>query len=102
MKVNIQTVELKIFAMRLIASKAFWRDRAMAQVEVLQYFGAETQLKRKWMRMWDDLGKRILRMPKWMQDIVLEDINTAIRNRISVMEMIQNTHKTIKVGEIHD
>ena len=62
-----------------------------AKVDVLEYFGRETELKKKWMRMWESLGKRILRMPKWMQDIVLEDINTAIRNRIATMEMIQKT-----------
>jgi len=43
--------------------------------------------------MWESLGKRILRMPKWMQDIVLEDINTAIKNRLAVMEMIQNAKR---------
>ena len=62
-----------------------------AKVDVLEYFGREAELKKKWMRMWESLGKRILRMPKWMQDIVLEDINTAIRNRIATMEMIQKT-----------
>ena len=59
------------------------------EVEGLEYFGREAELQKKWMRMWESLGKRILRMPKWMQDIVLEDINTAIRNRLAVMEMIQ-------------
>jgi len=63
------------------------------EVEVLEYFGREAELKKKWMRMWESLGKRILRMPKWMQDIVLEDINTAIRNRLAVMEMIQNANR---------
>jgi hypothetical protein len=63
------------------------------EVSVLENFGREADLKKKWMRMWENLGKRILRMPKWMQDIVLEDINTAIRNRISVMEMIQNANR---------
>jgi len=43
--------------------------------------------------MWESLGKRILRMPKWMQEIVLEDINTAIKNRLAVMEMIQNANR---------
>jgi hypothetical protein len=62
----------------------------MAEVSVLEYFGREAELRKKWMRMWENLGKRILKMPKWMQEIVLEDINTAIRNRIAIMEMIQN------------
>jgi hypothetical protein len=63
------------------------------EVSVLENFGAEAELKKKWMRMWESLGKRILRMPKWMQDIVLEDINTAIKNRLAVMEMIQNANR---------
>jgi len=63
------------------------------EVSVLENFGAEAELKKKWMRMWESLGKRILRMPKWMQDIVLEDINTAIKNRLAVMEMIQNAKR---------
>jgi hypothetical protein len=63
------------------------------EVSVLENFGREAELKKKWMRMWESLGKRILRMPKWMQDIVLEDINTAIRNRLAVMEMIQNANR---------
>ena len=63
------------------------------EVSVLENFGAEAELKKKWMRMWESLGKRILRMPKWMQEIVLEDINTAIKNRLAVMEMIQNAKR---------
>jgi len=59
-------------------------------MEVLEGFGRELALRRKWMKIWDTLGERILKMPKWMQNIVLEDINTAIRNRIATMEMIQN------------
>jgi hypothetical protein len=63
------------------------------EVSVLEGFGREAELRKKWMKMWENLGKRILRMPKWMQEIVLEDINTAIRNRINVMEIIQNAKR---------
>jgi len=63
------------------------------EVSVLEGFGREAELKKKWLKMWESLGKRILRMSKWMQDIVLEDINTAIRNRLAVMEMIQNANR---------
>jgi hypothetical protein len=63
------------------------------EVSVLQNFGREAELRKKWMRMWENLGKRILKMPKWMQEIVLEDINTAVRNRIAIMEMIQNAKR---------
>ena len=63
------------------------------EVSVLENFGREAELRKKWMRMWEKLGKRILKMPRWMQNIILDDINTAIKNRIAVMEMIQNANR---------
>jgi len=63
------------------------------EVSFLENFGREAELRKKWMHMWERLGVRILKMPKWMQEIVLEDINTAIRNRIAIMEMIQNAKR---------
>ena len=62
------------------------------QVKVLERFG-ESRSYRNWLKTWEELGHRILNMPQWMQDIVLEDVNTAIRNRIAVMEMIQEHAK---------
>jgi len=46
------------------------------------------ELEKKWMRIWDEIGKRILKLPEYVQDIVLDDINTAVFNRLEVMEMI--------------
>jgi len=66
---------------------------ANVKVEVLEDFGREAELRRKWMRMWEKLGERILKLPKWMKTIILEDVNTAIANRIASMEMIQNAHR---------
>jgi len=62
----------------------------MAEVNVLENFGRESELRSKWLKMWERLGIRILKLPRWMQEIVLEDVNTAIRNRLAIMEMIQN------------
>jgi hypothetical protein len=67
--------------------------KVTVEVNVLENFGREAELRKKWMRMWERLGVRILKMPKWMQEIVLEDINTAVRNRIAIMEMIQNAKR---------
>ena len=64
------------------------------QVKVLENFGREAHLRKKWMRMWEKLGRRILKMPKWMQDMILDDVNTAIKNRIAVMEMINNANRS--------
>ena len=66
---------------------------ANVKVKVLENFGREAELCRKWIRMWEKLGERILKMPKWMQAIILEDVNTAITNRIATMEMIQNAQR---------
>jgi len=63
------------------------------KVKVLENWGRESQLRQKWMRMWERIGKRILKMPKWMQNMILDDINTAIKNRIAVMEMINNANR---------
>lgn len=63
------------------------------EVSVLENFGREADLRKKWLKMWKNLGVRILKLPKWMQDIVLEDVNTAIKNRIATMEMIQNANR---------
>ena len=63
------------------------------KIGVLENFGREAELRKKWLQMWEKLGIRVLKMPKWMQEIVLEDVNTAIRNRIAIMEMIQNAKR---------
>jgi hypothetical protein len=63
------------------------------QIEVLEKFGREVELRKKWMKMWDKLGKEILRLPEWMQNIVLEDVNTAVKNRLATMEMIHNAKR---------
>ena len=66
---------------------------ADVKVKVLENFARGSQLHKKWIRMWEKLGERILKLPKWMQNIILEDVNTAITNRIATMEMIQNAQR---------
>ena len=66
---------------------------ADVKVKVLQDFGREAELRKKWMRTWEKLGERILKLPKWMQNIILEDVNTAITNRLATMEIIQNAQR---------
>jgi hypothetical protein len=58
------------------------------EVDVLKNWGSETELRKKWVKKWEQLGARILKFPKWMQTIILEDVNCAIQNRIATMEMI--------------
>ena len=42
-----------------------------------------------WLSKWEQLGQRINQFPEWMQTILLKDLDTAIRNRITIFEMIQ-------------
>jgi len=56
----------------------------------LRGFGREAQLKRKWDRLWAQIGDRILRLPTREQNILLEDFHTAIQSRIMVMERIND------------
>ena len=63
------------------------------EVKTLKGFGRDAQVKRRWLKMWEDLGERVLKLPEWMQNIVLEDVNTAIKNRVATMEMISNAQR---------
>ncbi len=65
----------------------------MVEVKVLENFGREAEMRKKWLRTWEKLGERILRLPRWMQNIILEDVNTAVSNRVATMEMIQNAQR---------
>jgi hypothetical protein len=56
---------------------------ADVKVKVLEDFGREAELRKKWVRMWEKLGERILKLPKWMQTIILEDVNTPFRGKWS-------------------
>ncbi len=49
-----------------------------------------------WLKIWGKIGVRLLKLPKWMQEIVLEDINTAIRNRLEIMEKILDASRKNK------
>jgi len=44
----------------------------MAEVKILEDFGREADLRKKWMRIWERLGARIVKFPKWMQVIILK------------------------------
>ncbi len=63
------------------------------EVRVLRSFGREAQLKRKWNRLWSEIGDRILSLPEREQNILLEDFCTAIKSRILVMERINNENR---------
>lgn len=53
-------------------------------------FSKQTELLQKWFDTWNQIGERIQSLPEWMQTILLDDLNTAIVNRVTVMELILN------------
>jgi len=56
-------------------------------------YAQQAQLRQKWLGTWDKMGERILCLPEWMQTILLDDINTAVANRIAIMELIINAQR---------
>jgi len=65
----------------------------LEEMKVKEEFLREAALRSEWLKVWEANGGRILKLPDWMQGIVLEDINTAVRNRVATMEMIENAHR---------
>jgi len=64
-------------------------------VEVKQLdLGYKSSVRKEWLKIWTILGERILKLPEWMQPIVLKDVNNAVENRIATMEMINNATRT--------
>jgi len=68
----------------------------LSEVTPLRNFGAEFHLKKKWNELWDQIGDRLLRLPKPQRDILLEDFLTAIQSRILVMERINEHIKEVR------
>ena len=72
-------------------------SKQVVTVSVLRNFGREAavarRLKRRWQRLWRQIGTRILQLPERAQDILLDDFQTAIENRLKVMERIQNAKR---------
>jgi len=67
------------------------------EIEPLRNFGRAAQLKRKWNRLWAEIGDRLLKLPEKQQEILLEDFLTAIQSRILVMERINEHAKEGKI-----
>jgi hypothetical protein len=63
------------------------------EVRVLRGFGREAHLRRKWNRLWAEIGERIKRLPTREQNILLEDFHTAIESRLLVMERVNDANR---------
>jgi len=62
------------------------------QVSVLEW-DPQFRLKERKRKLWREIGKRILALPKEQQDIVLEDFLTAIKSRLLVMERVNSANR---------
>jgi hypothetical protein len=45
--------------------------------------------RQKWMQMWDSVEEQFTSLPIWVQNMLFDDITTAIQNRIAVMSGTQ-------------
>jgi len=64
--------------------------RVHASVERLRNFGGNTRAKNEWIRLWNEVGKRIVSLPEEQQMILLSDLHTAVESRLIVMERFAN------------
>lgn len=58
--------------------------------ENLLMWSREAVLRRKWLGTWERLCEHVLRMPEWMQETLLEDMDVAFQNRIVTFERVKN------------
>ena len=63
------------------------------ELKPLRDSGREAFLKKRWLRIWDQIGQRMLQLPKREQEILLEDFRVAIESRIMVMERINDAER---------
>ncbi len=49
----------------------------------------DVKTRRKWMQIWLSVEKQFSALPTWVQDTILEDITTAVENRVAVMRHLQ-------------
>ena len=55
---------------------------------LVDFGGRRAHLKRQWIKLWKQIGDRLLSLPDREQEIILEDILTAIQSRLYVFEHI--------------
>jgi hypothetical protein len=66
------------------------------QIEVRRlkgFGGREAHAKREWVKLWAQVGTRIMVLPEETQSILLEDFLTAIESRLMFFERITGAHK---------
>jgi len=73
--------------------------RGKTEAEILEFLTLEGELIVELDALSTEAKRRILanmrhmkKLPEWMQSILLEDINTAVVNRIRTMETVIRTH----------
>ncbi len=58
--------------------------------------GKEQQdaLRKQWMQMWCTVEGQFANLPAWAQNVLFDDITTAVQNRIAVMQRIQGKQRS--------
>jgi hypothetical protein len=53
---------------------------------------ANDEIRVKWMKIWSYFQEQIATLPLWAQDILIDDINTAVQSRIAVLQKAHNSY----------
>jgi hypothetical protein len=52
----------------------------------LQHYDKQTVIGGKWLQVFDEVKLQFMELPVWTQEIIIEDMSTALQNRITVMQ----------------
>jgi hypothetical protein len=52
----------------------------------------------QWLQTWKEFEQDFSELPDWTQKIILQDINTAFKNRIATMQKVNQKNTNKKAG----
>jgi hypothetical protein len=63
-----------------------WEGLKMSISKNLQHYDKQAVICGKWLQVFDEVKLRFMELPVWTQEIIMEDMSTALQNRIKVMK----------------
>ncbi|MFB3889666.1 MAG: hypothetical protein ACE14S_09265 [Candidatus Bathyarchaeia archaeon] len=62
----------------------------MQKTELTQHYHKQAAMREKWIKMWSEFEEQFAELPRWAQEILLQDISAAFQTRINVMRRTQD------------
>jgi hypothetical protein len=63
-----------------------WEGIKMSINKNLQHYDKQAVICGKWLQVFDEVKPQFMELPVWTQEIIIEDMSTALQNRITVMQ----------------